>query len=91
MKGKLCKHTIGMHFRNKTDKIPLTDTVRSLPLHQKRKRGRPNERRNVHCLSKSPVREISSDIYEVEDMNSEELFTVAAKICSICAEDGKKY
>ena len=53
-KGHLCKHTIGLHMRNDTGKVVVTDQVRSLPLGQARKRGRP--KKNPHCLTRSPPR-----------------------------------
>ena len=49
-KGKLCKHTVGMHYRQGF--IEVTSQVRSVPLGQKRKRGRPKNLPN--CLAKSP-------------------------------------
>ena len=52
MKGKLCKHTVGMMF--KTEVLAVTSEVRSVPLGEKRKRGRPKKLN--HCLQKSPVR-----------------------------------
>lgn len=51
MKGKLCKHTIGLYF--KQGLLEITSQIRSVPIGQKRKRGRPKNLPN--CLSKSPV------------------------------------
>ena len=50
MKGKLCKHTTGMAFIK--GNVEVTSEVRSVPLGQKRKRGRPKKLPN--CLTRSP-------------------------------------
>ena len=50
MQGKLGKHTVGMMF--KTGALEVTSEIRSVPLGEKRKRGRP--KKMPHCLSKSP-------------------------------------
>ena len=50
MKGKLCKHTVGMGYRQGF--LEVTDQVRAVPLGTKRKRGRPKAQ--GHCLQKSP-------------------------------------
>ena len=50
--------TIGLHMRNDTGKVVVTDQVRSLPLGQARKRGRP--KKNPHCLTRSPPRPLLS-------------------------------
>ena len=39
IKGKMCKHEVGMMY--KTGILEITSDVRSKPLGQKRKRGRP--------------------------------------------------
>ena len=54
MKGKQCKHSIGMMFY--TGKWEAESDVRSVPLGKARKRGRP--KKNPHCLSKSPPRTV---------------------------------
>ena len=56
MKGKQCKHEVGLMFKN--GHLEVTSEVRSVPINQKRKRGRP--KKLPHCLSKSPVRISSS-------------------------------
>ena len=50
MQGKLAKHTVGMMF--KTGALEVTSEIRSVPLGETRKRGRP--KKMPHCLSKSP-------------------------------------
>jgi hypothetical protein len=50
MKGKLCKHTNGLYYRE--GKMEVTSQVRSVPIGQKRKRGRPKKLPN--CLTRSP-------------------------------------
>ena len=50
MKGKLCKHTTGMAYIK--GNVEVTSEVRSVPLGQKRKRGRPKKLPN--CLTRSP-------------------------------------
>ena len=46
----MCKHAVGMLY--KTGIMEITSDVRSKPLGQKRKRGRP--KKIPHCLQKSP-------------------------------------
>ena len=101
IKGKLCKHSIGMHYRNKTNKIPIASAVISLPLHQKRKPGRPKEKRRPHCLSRSPpkpstpthsyqtVQDNHSDIPMIETYSESNTNSVAVELCSICEEEGQ--
>ena len=50
IKGKMCKHICGMLY--KTGTLEISSDVRSKPLGQKRKRGRP--KKIPHCLQKSP-------------------------------------
>ena len=45
MKGKLCHHTVGMAYLQ--GKLEVTSEVRSVPLGQKRKRGRPKVKATV--------------------------------------------
>ena len=52
MKGKLCKHTVGMLYHSNV--LEPADDVRYVPLGEKRKRGRPKNLPN--CLVNSPVR-----------------------------------
>ena len=52
MKGKLCHHTVGMSYLQ--GKLEVTSEVRSVPLGQKRKRGRPKKLPS-NCLEKSPI------------------------------------
>ena len=51
IKGKMCKHTVALLY--KTGIMEITSDVRSKPLGQKRKRGRP--KKIPHCLQKSWV------------------------------------
>ena len=44
IKGKICKHTASKHYQNETGMLPVSEKVRSLPMHQKRKPGRPKEK-----------------------------------------------
>ena len=48
----MCKHTVGMLF--KSCFLEATPDVRSVPLGQKRRKGRPKKLPN--CLVNSPVR-----------------------------------
>ena len=50
MKGKLCKHNNGLNYMN--GKLEVTSQVRSVPIGQKRKRGRPKN--PPSCLTRSP-------------------------------------
>ena len=54
IKGRLCKHSIGMMYF--AGYLSPEDDVRSVPLGGKRKRGRPAQ--NRHCLIRSPTREV---------------------------------
>ena len=53
IRGRMCEHTVGMHFRQNTGRIPVTEDVRSLPISQKRARGRPKQLPKS-CLTRSP-------------------------------------
>ena len=50
IKGRLCKHSVGLMYKCGT--LEITSDVRSKPLGQKRRRGRP--KKMPHCLSHSP-------------------------------------
>ena len=52
-KGRVCKHTVGLMY--KCGLLEVTSDVRSKPLGQKRKRGRPAKL--PHCLARSPIKE----------------------------------
>lgn len=41
MKGKICKHTVGLLYKNSL--LEITEEVRNKPLGVKRKRGRPKK------------------------------------------------
>ena len=63
MKGKLCKHTVGMLY--KEEYLEATSDVRAVPLGQKRRKGRPKQL--PHCLASSPKPQESSR--DKEDAN----------------------
>lgn len=50
IKGRLCKHSVGLMYKCGT--LEITSDVRSKPLGQKRQRGRP--KKMPHCLTHSP-------------------------------------
>ena len=82
VKGHLCCHCIGMHYRENTGRLEVSHSVRSLPLHQKRKPGRPTGtgKKKPHCLTKSPPRptnnrpqlmdESTEQLEEIEEIES---------------------
>ena len=51
MKGKQCWHEVGLMYKKGT--LDVTSEVRSVPINQKRKRGRP--KKLPYCLSRSPA------------------------------------
>ena len=57
MKGKQCWHEVGLLY--KAGRLEVTSEVRSVPITQKRKRGRP--KKLPHCLANSPTRDSNSD------------------------------
>jgi hypothetical protein len=59
MKGKLCQHSNGMSYLQ--GKLEVTSEVRSVPLGQKRKRGRPKKLPS-NCLTRSPVQLQRGDV-----------------------------
>ena len=60
-KARLCKQTVGLMF--KTDIIEIDSDVRSKPLGQKRKRGRP--KKLPSCLARSPEQPVRSVVTAV--------------------------
>ena len=95
----MCEHTTGMHYRNNTQKLPVSEEIRSLPISKKRKVGRP--KKMPTCLSRSPPRPAIQPpvLLDVSTENSEEISpaisTPAISIpvsvmCSACIEDGKE-
>ena len=58
IKSRMCKHTVGLMY--KTNNLEVTSEVRSKPLGQKRKRGRPKQL--PACLTKSPEPEKPANI-----------------------------
>ena len=52
MKGRLCKHAIGLMY--KTGDLMVTEDVRSKPLGQKRRKGRPKNLPKNSCRVHSP-------------------------------------
>ena len=57
IKGKLCKHSVGLLYKTKV--LDITPDVRSVPLGQKRPRGRPKTAPK-NCLARSPIRQANS-------------------------------
>ena len=55
MKGKMCKRTVGMLYRDGI--IEPTSDVRAVPLGGKRRKGRPKKLPS-NCLAKSPVQPV---------------------------------
>ena len=86
-----------MHFRQQSGKIPLTEDVGSLPIIQKRTRGRPKQLLKA-CLTRSPPRavlapvhllDVSTEDMEVQDpAEREEPAAVLELPCTLCQEDG---
>ena len=98
IKGRLCEHTTGMHFRNKTGKIPVTEDVRSLPIAQKRPKGRPKQL-PANALTRSPPK-ARQEPAPLMNVSTEDLEAAVggsaptpaplymAMSCSLCQEDG---
>ena len=61
-KGHLCKHSVGLMY--KTGTIEVTSDVRSKPLGPK-KRGKGRPKKNGHCLTITPPREVRLETQEV--------------------------
>ena len=59
MKARYCKHSVGLMY--KTELLEVSSEVRSKPLGQKRKRGRP--KKLPACLTKSPQPQIPNSTY----------------------------
>ena len=59
IKGRMCKHTVGMHYRQDTGKLPANDEIRSLPISSKRPRGRPKK---GSCQIRSPCESSSCSL-----------------------------
>ena len=97
IRGRMCEHTIGMYFRNKFGKIPVTEDIRSLPISQKRTRGWPKQLPKA-CLTSSPPREVLTPIrlldvcteeMEMPDpADREEPAAVLELPCILCQKDG---
>ena len=62
IKGKLCKHSVGLMYKTKI--LTETEDVRSKPLGQKRKPGRP--KKLPHCLTSSPAPALPSPAVPTE-------------------------
>ena len=58
MKARVCKHAVGLMY--KTGVLEISSDVRSKPLGQKRKRGRP--KKLPACLTRSPEPQTVGDI-----------------------------
>ena len=63
MKARVCKHAVGLMF--KTGVLEISSDVRSKPLGQKRRRGRP--KKLPACLTRSPEPNAVSDIPSAMD------------------------
>ena len=57
MKARFCKHAVGLMF--KTGVLEISSDVRSKPLGQKRRRGRP--KKLPACLTRSPKPNVVAD------------------------------
>ena len=65
MKARYCKHSVGLMY--KTELLEVSSEVRSKPLRQKRKRGRP--KKLPACLTKSPQPQIPNSTYHSPSPN----------------------
>ena len=95
IKGRMCEHTVGMHYRQKTGRLPVTEEVRSLPIGAKRPRGRP--KKLAGCRVRSPVKapppaptalDVSTENLEVGTVQVPVVQVAAPEPCTSCAEDG---
>ena len=95
IKGRMCKHTVGMHYRQKTGKLPVTEDVRSLPISSKRPRGRP--KKPAGCMLRSPVKAAPAPATlntSTEELQVEGATRAVARVempfstCTSCTEDG---
>merc|ERR1719319_1485543 len=91
----MCEHTVGMHYRQKTGRLPVTEEVRSLPIGAKRPRGRP--KKLAGCRVRSPVKapppaptalDVSTENLEVGTVQVPVVQVAAPEPCTSCAEDG---
>ena len=64
MKGKQCWHEVGLQYKKGT--LEVTSEVRSIPINQKRKRGRP--KKLPYCLTRSPSAADPSSSNQVPDL-----------------------
>ena len=95
IKGRMCEHTVGMHYRQKTGRLPVTEEVRSLPIGAKRPRGRP--KKLAGCRVRSPVKapppaptalDVSTENLEVATVQAPVVQVSAPEPCTSCTEDG---
>ena len=88
IKGRMCKHTVGMHYRQKTGKLPVTEDVRSLPISSKRPRGRP--KKPAGCMLRSPVKAAPAPATLNEELQVQLPVRVAIPFstCTSCTEEG---
>ena len=99
IRGRMCEHTPGMHFRQNTGRIPVTEDVRSLPISQKRPRGRPKQLPKS-CLTKSPAKaaaqapahlDVSTEVLEFAPGDAAPAREVPQLLpCTSCQEAGKQ-
>jgi hypothetical protein len=81
IRGRMCEHTVGMHFRQNTGRITATEQVRSLPIAAKRKAGRP-KKLPASCLTKSPVK-VTRPAEPALDVTTEELVPVVTVVAGL--------
>ena len=90
-------HCTGMHYWNKTGRLPVKEEIRSLPISQKRGKGW-TKKLPKSCLMRSPVKPASPppsllDVSTEELEDTEEDTPVTATVpvtleCSVCQEEG---
>ena len=99
IRGRMCEHTAGMHFRQNTGRIPVTEDVRSLPISQKRPRGRLKQLPKS-CLTRSPPKataqapallDVSTELLESAPGGEAPAREVLLLLpCTSCQEAGKQ-
>ena len=85
----MCHHSVGLLY--KTEKLEVTPEVRSVPLGQKRRKGRPKKMPN--CLIKSPVRVPVESLPPVlENVDEEhEVEEIAPTSNTACSSNTRKW
>ena len=85
IKGRMCKHTVGMHYRQDTGKLTANDEIRSLPINSKRPRGRPKK---GSCQIRSPVKVPPAPLNNPPEGVPTVMVTVPFVGCTSCQEEG---